>query len=189
MPPNPDARSPADQEYLDSVLGRQLMEYRNFVRTLLRRLFLRFYAFAQVFAPGYITINTAKFPDDKWVDIGNLRNYLGHLNASAEPGPPSSDVVRVKIEAPVPLVKLHPVKLEPQALSVPGILDTVKMRTLHEDGREVFELLSDSDSEPELDARGSDLEVLEVLRPSSRSSSTQRMDGDEISGRVQKRAK
>ncbi|KAJ7264262.1 hypothetical protein C8J57DRAFT_1718701 [Mycena rebaudengoi] len=35
-----------------------------------------------------------------------------------------------------------------------------------------FELLLDSDSEPELDARGSDLEVLEVLRPSSRSSST-----------------
>ncbi|KAJ7221920.1 hypothetical protein C8J57DRAFT_1253845 [Mycena rebaudengoi] len=30
MPPNPDAWSPADKEYLDSVSGRQLMEYRNF---------------------------------------------------------------------------------------------------------------------------------------------------------------
>ncbi|KAJ7233659.1 hypothetical protein C8J57DRAFT_1249762 [Mycena rebaudengoi] len=44
MPPNPDARSPADQEYLDRVSGRQLMEYRNFV-----------------FVPGYITLDVPCF--------------------------------------------------------------------------------------------------------------------------------
>ncbi|KAJ7224874.1 hypothetical protein C8J57DRAFT_1535691 [Mycena rebaudengoi] len=44
MPPNPDARSPADQECLDSMSRRQLMEYRNFV-----------------FAPGYVTLNAPCF--------------------------------------------------------------------------------------------------------------------------------
>lgn len=46
----------------------------------------------------------------------------------------------------------------------------VRMRALHEGGREVFELLSDS--EPEADDGDSDLEVMEALQRTSRSSST-----------------
>ncbi|KAJ7212766.1 hypothetical protein C8J57DRAFT_1539013 [Mycena rebaudengoi] len=56
MPPNPDARSPADQECLDSVSRRQLMEYRNFV-----------------FAPGYVTLNAPCF----------IRRDIIHPSASA----------------------------------------------------------------------------------------------------------
>ncbi|KAJ6579022.1 hypothetical protein B0H10DRAFT_2443543 [Mycena sp. CBHHK59/15] len=44
------------------------------------------------------------------------------------------------------------------------------MRTLNEDGQEVFELLSDS--EADTDGRDSDLEVMEALHRTSRSSST-----------------
>ncbi|KAJ7622550.1 hypothetical protein B0H17DRAFT_1151676, partial [Mycena rosella] len=57
---------------------------------------------------------------------------------------------------------------EPRVASVPRASANVKMRALHEGGREVFELLSAS--EPEAD--DSDLEVLEALQHTSRSSST-----------------
>ncbi|KAJ6622122.1 hypothetical protein B0H10DRAFT_2214720 [Mycena sp. CBHHK59/15] len=54
-------------------------------------------------------------------------------------------------------------------VSVPRPSTDVKMRALHEGGREVFELLSDS--EPGTDDRDSDLEVMEALQCTYRSSS------------------
>ncbi|KAJ6572631.1 hypothetical protein B0H10DRAFT_2237462 [Mycena sp. CBHHK59/15] len=54
-------------------------------------------------------------------------------------------------------------------LRAPRASADVKIRALNEGGREVFELLSDS--EPEADNRDSDLEVMEALQNTSRSSS------------------
>jgi hypothetical protein len=76
-----------------------------------------------------------------------------------------SDPVRVKIEAPLPSV----VKAEPQMIRLSQASADIKMRTLNESGREIFELLSDS--EPDADEPDSDLEVMHALQRTSRSSS------------------
>jgi hypothetical protein len=62
--------------------------------------------------------------------------------------------------------------MEPQKVTLPQRTADIKMRALNEGGREVFELISDS--EPEADEPDSDVdvEVVEALRHTSRSSST-----------------
>ncbi|KAF7372521.1 hypothetical protein MVEN_00114000 [Mycena venus] len=87
------------------------------------------------------------FLDHEWVDMGVLPTPFLAL----VPGPPIL------------------VKAEPRLASVPRASADVKMRALNEGGREVFELLSDS--EPEGEDQDSDLEVLEALQRTSRSSS------------------
>ncbi|KAJ6615764.1 hypothetical protein B0H10DRAFT_1949647 [Mycena sp. CBHHK59/15] len=133
-----------------------------------------------------------KFLDHEWVDIGSLKQYIQHITQNSGPsacmsrpfalsGSGSiastrlsavSDAVRVKIEATPPLVTPASaslgVKAETQAISIRSPVD-IKMRTLKEDGREVLELLSDSEADG--DDHDSDLEVLEALQRTSRSSS------------------
>ncbi|KAJ7670029.1 hypothetical protein DFH06DRAFT_1321054 [Mycena polygramma] len=151
MPAGAEPRSkhaPADKEYLDSLSARQLMDFRNYL-----------------FNPTYIAQNAAKFLDHEWVDIGELRKYLHHTVAIAPP-------TRVKLEAMAPFVTPEPagaVKTEPDGSTVPQAVPEIKLRALNENGQEVFELLSDSDSEP--DAADSDVEVIATLQPNSRSSS------------------
>ncbi|KAJ7653606.1 hypothetical protein DFH06DRAFT_1417176 [Mycena polygramma] len=146
MPADAEPRSkhaPADQKYLDSLSARQLMDFRNYL-----------------FNPTYIAQNAAKFLDHEWVDIGELRKYLHHTVAIAPP-------TRVKLEAMAPFVTPEPagaVKTEPDGSTVPQAVPEIKLRALN-----VFELLSDSDSEP--DAADSDVEVIATLQPNSRSSS------------------
>ncbi|KAJ7681690.1 hypothetical protein B0H17DRAFT_1230186 [Mycena rosella] len=132
--------TPADREYLDSLSARLLMEFRNYVDMELLREFLQ--QPAQNFTP----------------DASMMRQSV-------------SDSIRIKIEAtpssaPVPVPPTL-VKAEPRVASVPRASANVEMHALHEGGREVFQLLSDS--EPEAD--DSDLEVLEALQHTSRSSS------------------
>ncbi|KAJ7690410.1 hypothetical protein B0H17DRAFT_1179932 [Mycena rosella] len=153
--------TPADRKYFDtdSLSARLLMEFRNYV-----------------FSPTYIALNAAKFLDHEWVDMELLHEFLQQPAHNFTPDASMtrqsvSDSVRIKIEAtpslaPVPVPPTL-VKAEPRVASVPRASANVKMRTLHEGGREVFELLSDS--EPEAD--DSDLEVLEALQHTSRSSS------------------
>ncbi|KAJ7748883.1 hypothetical protein B0H16DRAFT_1847836 [Mycena metata] len=123
-----------------------------------------------MFTPAYITLSSKKFLDDvvqSWVDVPTLKDYLNQISApstSSLPPPEVTDPVRIKIEppsAPTPLVKMEP--------QVPDLPITVKVRTLNEAGKEVFEILSDS--EPDVDGRDSDIEVVDALRPSSRASS------------------
>ncbi|KAJ7676748.1 hypothetical protein DFH06DRAFT_1428491 [Mycena polygramma] len=148
MPSDAEPQSkhaPADQEYLDSLSARQLMDFRNYL-----------------FTPTYIAHNAAKFLDHEWVDIGELRKYLQQTAATPPP-------IGVKIEAMPPLVtsdRAGVVKMEPLGSSVPvQAAGEIKLRAL----KEVFELLSDSDSEP--DAADSDVEVIATLQPTSRPSS------------------
>ncbi|KAJ7465327.1 hypothetical protein B0H11DRAFT_2307912 [Mycena galericulata] len=174
MPPDAEPRSkhtPAEQEYLDSLSARQLMDFRNYL-----------------FAPTYIALNSAKFLDHEWVDIGELRKYLQHTatNSGFDGSTRLSTIpapVRIKVEAAPPSVSpgtAPVVKTEPQAINVPTQLSVdIKMRALNEDGREVFELLSDS--EP-ADDHDSDLEVIDALQHASRSSSAIPMtDTDHVS--------
>ncbi|KAF8217297.1 hypothetical protein K438DRAFT_1954146 [Mycena galopus ATCC 62051] len=170
MPPDADTRSSADQQYLDSLTARQLMDFRDYIRyrghfgPLLT-------ARNQLFSPTYISLNAGKFLDDKWVNVGLFREYVQRISkssmcdvSSTRPSVPNS--APIKIES-LPPVLPSSVKAEPETLSLHWSGD-VKMRALTEDGHEVFELLSDSDAEEDLN---SDLEVIEALRRTSRSSS------------------
>ncbi|KAJ6583757.1 hypothetical protein B0H10DRAFT_2234731 [Mycena sp. CBHHK59/15] len=169
----PSKHTPADREFLDSVSARQLMEFRN-----------------HVYSPAYIELNAGKFLDHEWVDISGLKQYLRCQTQNSGPAASTthpfalsgsgsiastrlsavSDPVRVKIEATATPASASLVKAEPQVISIPQSPAQIKMRTLNEDGQEVFELLSDS--EADTDGRDSDLEVMEALHRTSRSSST-----------------
>ncbi|KAJ6602957.1 hypothetical protein B0H10DRAFT_2230061 [Mycena sp. CBHHK59/15] len=169
----PSKHTPADREFLDSVSARQLMEFRN-----------------HVYSPAYIELNAGKFLDHEWVDISGLKQYLRRQTQNSGPAASTthpfalsgsgsiastrlsavSDPVRVKIEATATPASASLVKAEPQVISIPQSPAQIKMRTLNEDGQEVFELLSDS--EADTDGRDSDLEVMEALQRTSRSSST-----------------
>ncbi|KAJ6595251.1 hypothetical protein DFH09DRAFT_1413358 [Mycena vulgaris] len=130
----------ADQEYIGSLSPLKLMEFRNYI-----------------FSSAYINNNAAKFLDYEWVDISDLRN-LGSSARQIEPTP--------LLVTPGPLVS---VKAEPEIVNVLRVSDDIRMRTLNEGGREVFELFSDS--EPEHDDADSDVEVMEALQCTFRSSS------------------
>ncbi|KAJ6563092.1 hypothetical protein DFH09DRAFT_1364226 [Mycena vulgaris] len=153
--------TPADREYLDSLTARQLMDFRDYV-----------------FSATYIARNAGKFLDHEWVDIALLREYLRQpqisalLDASTTRSSTISDPVRAEIEAPLPSVAPATllVKAEPQAIRLLQAFADIKMRALNESGREVFELLSDS--EPDADEPDSDREVIDALQCTSRSSST-----------------
>lgn len=119
MPPDAEPRSkhaPADQEYLDSLSTRQLMDFRNYVRRRrgVKELFLRT---KQLFSPTYIALNAARFLDHEWVDIGELRKYLQHTTTNS--GFDASTTRLSTIPAPVHIkiesTPLSVVKLEPQA--------------------------------------------------------------------------
>ncbi|KAJ7235364.1 hypothetical protein C8J57DRAFT_1572122 [Mycena rebaudengoi] len=157
--------TPADQEYIGSLSPLTLMEFRN-----------------HIFNPICITNNATKFLDYEWVNIALLRKYvqqtaaISELGASTTRSFPTSDLVRIKIEAIPPPATTVSVKAEPKAVHVP----CVKMRTLQVGKQEVIELLSDS--EPETDDPDSDLEVIEALRHASRSSSVLPLhDADHLS--------
>ncbi|KAJ6554046.1 hypothetical protein DFH09DRAFT_1318699 [Mycena vulgaris] len=83
--------TPADQEYLDSLSARQLMDFRDYV-----------------FSATYVARNAGKYLDHEWVDIALLREYLGQPQDSALPdasttrSPTISDPVRAEIKAPLP---------------------------------------------------------------------------------------
>ncbi|KAJ7892498.1 hypothetical protein B0H14DRAFT_3427903 [Mycena olivaceomarginata] len=138
MAPGPDAklRSPADQEYLDSLSGRQLMVFRNYL-----------------FSPTYIKDNAGQFLDHDWVNVQRTgQNPVPDLSST-----PSSSSIHIKVEVQAPSVP-DVIKAEPELVSVPPAAGpgNVKMRTLNEGGREVLELLSES--EPENNHEDSDLE-------------------------------
>ncbi|KAJ6597312.1 hypothetical protein B0H10DRAFT_1959905 [Mycena sp. CBHHK59/15] len=144
----------------------------------------------QVYSPAYIELNAGKFLDHEWVDISGLKQYLRRQTQNSGPAASTthpfalsgsgsiastrlsvvSDPVRVKIEAMATPASASLVKAEPQVISIPQSPAQIKMRTLNEDSQEVFELLSDS--EADTDGRDSDLEVMEALQRTSRSSST-----------------
>ncbi|KAJ7232469.1 hypothetical protein B0H12DRAFT_1076840 [Mycena haematopus] len=124
----------SDQEYLDGLSNRQLMGFREYL-----------------FSPAFIALNAAKFLDHEWVDIALLKEYLQHTNQN----PAVPDPVRVKIEAPQPPVVI---KAEPQVTSLPQSSGDIKMRAVEENGKQVFELLSDS--EPDADGQDGSIDKL-----------------------------
>ncbi|KAJ7634312.1 hypothetical protein B0H17DRAFT_1149724 [Mycena rosella] len=132
----------ADLELLDGLSSRQLMNFR----------------------------------DHESIDIRSLRQHLAVPVPCASLDAPSTrpivpDPVSVKIEAPLlPVLRASAVavKAEPEVPGLPSRSAPIKTRVLTEGGRELLELLSDS--EPDASGVESDLEV-QALKPTSRSSS------------------
>ncbi|KAJ6615683.1 hypothetical protein B0H10DRAFT_1949699 [Mycena sp. CBHHK59/15] len=112
----------------------------------------------------YIAANAAKFLDHEWVDMAALCEFLQQQAQNSTTGASTTrastitDTIRIKIEA----TPSSAVKAEPQI---------ARMRTLNNGGREIFELLSDSEPETDQPECESDLEVIEALQRDSRSSS------------------
>ncbi|KAJ7464247.1 hypothetical protein B0H11DRAFT_1870607 [Mycena galericulata] len=151
----------ADQDFLDRLPGRQLIEFRNYIYT-----------------PAYILSNAGRFLNNEWIDIPALRDFLarnvpdaGHDASSARLSSPSASIP-IKIETSERPASWKPdisVKAEPRPMMIPppNTSASIKIRTLYEGGREVLELQSDSEVED------SDIEEVsgELTRAVSRSSS------------------
>ncbi|KAJ6624569.1 hypothetical protein B0H10DRAFT_2186634 [Mycena sp. CBHHK59/15] len=160
----PSKHTPAEQEFLEGLTGRQVKEFRNFMYT-----------------GEFIALNAARFLDHEWIDIPTVKTFLSrHESGASDPSSTRSSVL--PDPAPSPLVKTEPVhdarvivvKSEPQLVHLPGLpAAPVKIQALYEGGREVLEILSDSETEPEPDPDDSDIEEVsgELTRQASRSSS------------------
>ncbi|KAJ6556693.1 hypothetical protein B0H10DRAFT_2241174 [Mycena sp. CBHHK59/15] len=163
--------SRADQEYLDGCTARQLMDFRN-----------------DAFAAGFIERNPQLFLNYDWVDVPQLRAFLRQntpdsgFDASTTRPSAIHDPPNIKIEPLAPSGPTGPrglIKAEPLAISLPPP-SAIKMRTVKENGCDVLVILSDSESESDIDDRDSDLEVIEALKHTSRSSSVIPPSGIEV---------
>ncbi|KAJ6549308.1 hypothetical protein DFH09DRAFT_1502776 [Mycena vulgaris] len=126
----------------------------------------------RIHSPAHIRSNAAVFLDNAWIDVSQLRSFLreresGHASSLTR-------LPRVKHENP-DLALAAVVKVEPG--SKPALPRKAIFRTRTEAGREIVEILSDSDSDPESANNGTgvdfdpDFEVADALLRSSRSSS------------------
>ncbi|KAJ6631823.1 hypothetical protein B0H10DRAFT_1937586 [Mycena sp. CBHHK59/15] len=149
-------RTAADDDLIDSLSGRDLIAFRDYIHS-----------------PAHIRSNAAVFLDNAWIDLSELRSFLRERDS----GPSSLTRLpppRVKLENP-DLALAVGVKVEPG--SKPAFTSKPVFRTRTEGGREIFEILSDSDSDPGSANNGagvdfdSDFEVADALVRSSRSSS------------------
>ncbi|KAJ7212556.1 hypothetical protein GGX14DRAFT_393455 [Mycena pura] len=60
MATNASKHSEEDQDFIDSVSTRKLMDFR-----------------AYKYSPPYVTSNPGRFPDHEWIDVPELRHFLG----------------------------------------------------------------------------------------------------------------
>lgn len=124
----------------------------------------------------FIALNAAQFLDHEWIDVPTLKRFLSRQDSGAG-DPPSMCHSSSGVPNPATLVTSEPaptiaVKPEPQLVLLPAKpAAPVKIRTSYEGGREVLELSSDSEPEPDLET--SDIEEVagELTRSASRSSS------------------
>ncbi|KAJ7782537.1 hypothetical protein DFH07DRAFT_1010922 [Mycena maculata] len=114
----------ADQEYIDSVSTRVVMDFRS-----------------SIYQEAYITANAHVFLDHDWIDIDALRRFVQRAR----------DPLPSDLSTPSSLSSPAPVKIEDDAsttcLSTAPTSTSVKTRALKEGDREVLEILSDSDSD------------------------------------------
>ncbi|KAJ7138486.1 hypothetical protein C8R43DRAFT_1109764 [Mycena crocata] len=170
MAASPSKHSAAEQHFLDGLSNGQLKNFRDYM-----------------FSTAYIKDNATQFLDHEWIDIPTLKGYLcrNYPVAAVTPSTRVSPSPLVKIEdsAPVlraPTLPTASVKTEASVPSISSVSSaTARVRICCEHGREVVELLSDSDA----DDGDSDIqEISEALtRGASRSSSPPRgmLDLDE----------
>ncbi|KAJ7912742.1 hypothetical protein B0H13DRAFT_2659938 [Mycena leptocephala] len=132
----------AERELITRLPALELMDFRNYMYT-----------------PSFVESNAAQFLHLDWIDVSPLKKFLAQkilieTPDASEPNTPSISV-----------------KSEPQPISLSRVFGTVKLRTLHQGGREILELISESEAEDS--DTDSAIEVTEALtRVSSRSSST-----------------
>ncbi|KAJ7256387.1 hypothetical protein C8J57DRAFT_1517555 [Mycena rebaudengoi] len=157
----PSTHSDEDQDFIENLSGRVLMGFRNFV-----------------YSEAFVRSHAGLFLDNQWIDVNILRRYVHDgPTATDRDGPTTAPV---KIENLEPTVSALPhVKIEPGLVPQDSLGTAIRTRIHRYEGHDVLEILSDSDeaeytpqhapSEP--DDTSSDLEVSDLIRPSSRSSS------------------
>ncbi|KAJ7890022.1 hypothetical protein B0H13DRAFT_2040699 [Mycena leptocephala] len=136
-------RPSSEQDLISRLSAREVMSFRNYM-----------------YAQSFIESDAAQILNLDWIDVPALREFLTRKSRiietphASEPNTPSFSV-----------------KSEPQPISLSRVSGAVKLRTLKQGGREILELISESEadySDPDFD-----VEVTAALMPlSSRSSST-----------------
>ncbi|KAJ7469936.1 hypothetical protein B0H11DRAFT_2042902 [Mycena galericulata] len=116
--------SVADQQFIDGLSTRVIMDFRS-----------------SVYQPAYIAAHANIFINHEWIDIDALRLFVERAPQPELSSPPSgSPIGRVKLEHDASTTRLS----SAGSISAHPI---VKTRTLEEGGREVLEILSDSESD------------------------------------------
>ncbi|KAJ7240153.1 hypothetical protein B0H12DRAFT_1074856 [Mycena haematopus] len=97
---------------------------------------------SSIYQPAYIAANAHLFIDHEWIDVDALRRFVtpdsdNRVNSS----PPSSDT-------PPPRVKVED-DASKSCLSTVAAPLIVKTRTVEENGHQIYEILSDSEPEPD----------------------------------------
>ncbi|KAJ7663311.1 hypothetical protein DFH06DRAFT_1395515 [Mycena polygramma] len=123
-------RSQADTELVDGLSTRVLTEFRDYI-----------------FPQPYINANPGVFLDTSWVSIPALRCFLeardcGGILGSSPAATAAASRVKREIDASDASFNTVTVKPEPAPTSLP-----FRVRSVMDGGREVMELLSDSDDE------------------------------------------
>jgi hypothetical protein len=131
-----------------------------------------------MYAQSFIESDAAQILNLDWIDVPPLRKFLDqkilYIITPSTHDSMSPDPIHVRIETPhvsEPNTPSFSVKSELQSISLWRVSGAVKLRTLKQGGREILELISESEadgSDPDFD-----VEVTAALmRVSSRSSST-----------------
>ncbi|KAJ6484620.1 hypothetical protein C8R45DRAFT_931069 [Mycena sanguinolenta] len=120
----PSKHSPEDQKLIDSVSMGVMMAFRS-----------------SIYQPRFIKDNSHLWVDTDWIDVVQLRKFLGDAPGGTSPSllPLESASGRVKVESDASNALLHPPLLVPE----------VKVRTWMEEGKDFIEILSDSEDAPE----------------------------------------
>ncbi|KAJ7838322.1 hypothetical protein B0H14DRAFT_3700283 [Mycena olivaceomarginata] len=116
--------TPDDQKLIDTLPLGVVMAFRS-----------------SIFNPSYIINNPHRFITNDWIDASQLRDFLHHTS--------NSTPARVKLENDAVDASLTR-PLAPARVPDDSSVLTVKTRTLKEAGREVLEILSDSEPETTL---------------------------------------
>ncbi|KAJ7741883.1 hypothetical protein B0H16DRAFT_1728403 [Mycena metata] len=124
--------SPEEQVLVDGLSVREVTNFRNYV-----------------YSSAFITSNPALFLDHEWIEISALRDFLSNKQSGMVPGLTAVLFNSIPVKIEPPNLSQISIKPEPQATSLPGpgVAKGVQLRTLIEGGREVFELLSESEPE------------------------------------------
>ncbi|KAG6913688.1 hypothetical protein DXG01_005156 [Tephrocybe rancida] len=127
-------RSPDDQDFLDNVITRDLKCFRN-----------------SIFPKEFIESHPTIFLDSEWVDIPKLKAFLTGFSSdgNANQPTPSQNVKAEPSETVTLQMKTEPPELDVAEIRLGGWAkgDRLRTRQLEEDGHEIIEILSDSDSD------------------------------------------
>ncbi|KAJ7456176.1 hypothetical protein FB451DRAFT_1564753 [Mycena latifolia] len=123
----PSRHAPADEKLIDSLPMGVITAFRS-----------------SIYLPTYVASNAHLFITNDWIDAEQLRQFLKRVpDPDRDAPPPESPPARVKLEDDASATRFSVSEDTITPVDYPSVIT----RILKEGNREVFEILSDSDSE------------------------------------------